>query len=54
MRASASRFPDLGASRPARLEETLRAPDFVPAPVNEVIERLERILGNRPKPLEAV
>jgi voltage-dependent potassium channel beta subunit len=42
----------LGASKPAQLEENLRAPDYVPALTEEVMERIEGVLGNRPKPPE--
>jgi voltage-dependent potassium channel beta subunit len=43
----------LGASKPAQLEETLRAEEFVDALTDEVMERIEGVLGNRPKPPEA-
>jgi len=43
----------LGASKPAQLEETLRALDYVEALTDEVLQRIEGILDNRPKLPEA-
>jgi voltage-dependent potassium channel beta subunit len=40
----------LGASRPEQVTENLKALDVLPKLTDEVMERIDKILGNRPKP----
>jgi len=40
----------LGASKPEHVRENLKALEFVPKLTDEVVEKVEEILGNKPKP----